>query len=373
MAAERARLDARQGPDAIQQFLCKTVALLERRIPGRRQRNAYDQHAIGVDPGVHLLQDEEGSDGQRGAGEQDDRQGHFDHDKEISRTTAMRSRAGAAGGLERVGDVGFRRVPCGREAEEHAGQQRHTQRKQQHGKIDRNARFIRHVELGHQSDDRPDGDEGKQHAERAARQGEQHALGQQLTKQPPAAGPDRNPDGNLARPGAAAGQLQVCHVGARDEEQERDRAEQEPQTRLHLSACDRHVQIVPQRRGKPLCGERRGLFKGQLLCAGTELLLGDLIRHAGRQPHDGIDPQSVRGATAAARTPRCRNSKPWRVTTPMIVWTAEQAGWADCSGLPSNSRKPQPVTQTTTVRPAWIECRSVLDGALATGGTRRGN
>ncbi len=123
---------------------------------------------------------------------------------------------------------------------------------------------------------------------------QQHALGQELTQQPPAVGADRHPDRHLAGPRGAARQLQVGHVGAGDQQQERDTAEEQLQAGPHLAARDRHVQIVPQRRRESLLGERRRLLLREPLVEGAELLLGRLLRDAGRQPDDRIRPREIR-------------------------------------------------------------------------------
>ena len=164
----------------------------------------------------------------------------------------------------------------------------------EHRHVDRDARLVRHVELGHQRDDRANRAEGEQHAQHAAGEREQDALGQELAQQPAAAGADRHPDGHLARARGAAGQLQVGDVGARDEEQERHRAEQQLQAGPHLSARDRDVQIVPQRGGEALRRKGRRLLLREALVQRAELLLGDGLRHAGRQPHDRIEERQVR-------------------------------------------------------------------------------
>ena len=117
-------------------------------------------------------------------------------------------------------------------------------------------RLVRHVELRHQPDDGANRAEREQHAEHAAGERQQDALGQELAQQPAAAGANRHPDRHLARARRAAGQLQVGDVGARDEQQERDRAEQQLQAGPHLAARDGDVEIVPQRGREALRGKR---------------------------------------------------------------------------------------------------------------------
>ncbi len=157
---------------------------------------------------------------------------------------------------------------------------RDRQGERQHGKVDGDPRLVGHVELGHQRDDGPDGAEREQHAEESAGERQQDALGQQLPQQAAAAGANRHPNRHLARPRGAARQLEIGDVGTRDEEQERDRAEEQLQAGPHLAARHRHVQVVPQPGREALLRKRRRLLLGQPLMQRPELLLGDGARHA---------------------------------------------------------------------------------------------
>ena len=89
--ADRRRLDAGERADPVQQFLGEAVALVERRVLGRRQRYAHEQHAIGGDAGVHVLQHEERAHGQARADEQHDRQRDLNHHQQVARAAALRS------------------------------------------------------------------------------------------------------------------------------------------------------------------------------------------------------------------------------------------------------------------------------------------
>ncbi len=300
--AERRDLDARQRTHALQELEREAVALIERRVLGRRQVDTHHQHAICREAAVDALEDEERAGDEPRAHEQHDRQRDLDHDEQVSRATALGAGAGAAARPERVGDVGFRRLQGRHEAEDDPRQQRHAEREQEHRYVDRDARLVRHVELGHHGDDGADRAEGEQHAQRAADERQKNALGEQLPQQPLAAGADRHPDGHLPRPRGPARELQVGDVGARDQEKERDPAQQQLQARAHLAAGDRHVEIVPEAGGKALRGERGGLLRGEARVQRAQLLLGDGARHAGGEADDRIDPLHV-GTRGRKREP----------------------------------------------------------------------
>ena len=69
-----------------------------------------------------------------------------------------------------------------------------------------------------------------------ARRGRQHeALGQELTHDAPPPRPQRGPYGQLLRPARRASQEEVTHVGARDEQDEPDGAQEQPQLHLHVA------------------------------------------------------------------------------------------------------------------------------------------
>ena len=286
-------LDTGQGADALQEFLRKAVARVECRVLGRRQRNTDDQYAIDVDSRVHVLKDEERASGQTSADEQHDRQRDLDDHQEIARAATVCLGARAPACPERVGDICFRRLQRGDEAKHNAGHHRDSERKQQDGHVDRDTRLVRHVELGHEAHDRADRAEGEQDTQDSADEGEQHAFREELTHQLAASSANRHPDRHLPRARGPASQLQIGDVGAGDEQKERDRAEQQPQAVPHLTARDRDIQVVAQRRRKALSGERRGLLERQAIVQSAQLLFGDGLRDTRRQTHDRSDKWQV--------------------------------------------------------------------------------
>ena len=141
------------------------------------------------------------------------------------------------------------------------GEHRDAEREEQHGHVDRDARLVGHVELRHQRR-RSSGSRRRRRATPSdtADEREQHAFGQQLPQQPPASGANRHPDRHLSRSRRAARQLQIGDVGAGDEQQEGDSAEQQLQAGPHLAAGDGDVEVVAQRRREALLRERRRLL-----------------------------------------------------------------------------------------------------------------
>ena len=76
--------------------------------------------------------------------------------------------------------------------------------------------------------------------------GENEAFGQQLPHHPQAAGAERGTHGDLALASFGAREQQVRDVRAGDEQEERDRAEQQPDR-----AADRSDDFVGQRQRRP--------------------------------------------------------------------------------------------------------------------------
>ena len=78
-----------------------------------------------------------------------------------------------------------------------------------------------------------DAGERERQADDARDAGQHEALGEQLTDDPRTAGAERRPDGDLALTAFGAREQQVGDVGAGDEQQECDRAEQQPDGAAH--------------------------------------------------------------------------------------------------------------------------------------------
>ena len=121
-----------------------------------------------------------------------------------------------------------RRAPRGRQAEQHAGQQRDGQRERQHTPIQTEVNAAgqdSRVFVG-QRQERALAPEGEEHADRAAQRREQHTFGQQLPDQTPAPRADRQPHTDLCAAQGRPRQQQVRHVGAGNQQHQRHHDEQ---------------------------------------------------------------------------------------------------------------------------------------------------
>ena len=111
------------------------------------------------------------------------------------------------------------------QAEQNAGKGGDGEREQQHGGVDANVGGARQDALV-QGVDGIGRQVREAEAERAAGDREHETLDQELAQQPGAGGPEREPHRNLALTERRARQQQVGQVGAGDQQDEADRAEQ---------------------------------------------------------------------------------------------------------------------------------------------------
>ena len=125
-------------------------------------------------------------------------------------------------------------------------------------------RSIRGTVVGRDATNSLDRPRSQQHAERAAGQRHHHALGQQLLHDAPPIGAERAAHRDLALPALRSREHQVGEVRARDQQDERHRAEQHEQRRpdvLHdLLVVRNHRR--PRRRGSSpgyCCSSRRAI------------------------------------------------------------------------------------------------------------------
>ena len=92
-----------------------------------------------------------------------------------------------------------------------------------------------HAILAFEAPDRPDAPEGQQHAEPRAREGQHHALGQQLADDAPTARPEGGAHRHLLLAGSRLRQEQVRDVAAGDQQHAAHGTEQHEQGRLDLA------------------------------------------------------------------------------------------------------------------------------------------
>ena len=123
---------------------------------------------------------------------------------------------------------------------------RHHQREEQHRPVDRDFGRAARESLG-ERDQQFDAPDGQHQAERAADDGQQRALGEQLPQQPRAAGAERRADRHLALAPHHSREREVGDARADDQQNEAGRPEQHEQRRF-----ERARELLLQRDGDGL-------------------------------------------------------------------------------------------------------------------------
>ena len=198
-----------------------------------------------IEAGIDGLELHECANQQRGSDDQNQREGHLRHDQYGAELAAAKADAGAAAALvERGSKVGARGADRRHEAEENPGEDRDAEGKEQDGWIEGHAAsgFADSRKIpGADGQEQTDASESENEAEKAAGQRERQALGQQLADDLEATSAERGAGRELALSYRGAHQQEIRDVGARNEQHEADRAEQNQQ-RLPGIANDRFLQ-----------------------------------------------------------------------------------------------------------------------------------
>ncbi len=146
---------------------------------------------------------------------------------------ARGSRRAAGGGLQRLGELAQHQRQDRRKAEQDARRHRRREREEEDVGIEadllraRDRTGVRHLDQLHAA-------EREQEPEHRADTRKQNAFSGELTGQPHGAGAERAPNGDLAAPRFRARQQEIRDVHARDQQDERDRAEQHEQRRTNV-------------------------------------------------------------------------------------------------------------------------------------------
>src|SRR5262249_13501298 len=208
-----------------------------------------EQQFLLIEAEVDLLQVVEGAYEQPRADEQQQRQRYLQDDQSFAQS---RHRAGSAPALlDRRRQIQSGRAQRWRQAEQNSGQHRDDDGESQHAPI------YAEVDFGGQKArvpvcqrrERALAPEREDDAERAAQRREQDALGQQLPDQTSPPGADRKPHADLRPSQRRARQQQVRHVGAGDQQYERDDAEQ-PVDRGRIALATLHQPRAPRSRAQ---------------------------------------------------------------------------------------------------------------------------
>ena len=137
--------------------------------------------------------------------------------------------------LERRHQPRPRRLERRRDAKHDPGEERQREREQQHARVDREVERERQRALRRRRRlERPDDDPRQRNAGDAADRRQQHAFGQQLPDEAPAARADGQPHRELAPPRRGPRQQQVRDVRAGDQQHGADDAAEQQRDRPHL-------------------------------------------------------------------------------------------------------------------------------------------
>ncbi len=197
----------------------------------RRQVHLPGEHSLGLEARIDVRHRHEAAQQQPGSGRDRDGERDFgDHECGAGAASEPAPNGSAAGVLQAGLRVDRRRAHRRQHAHEEAGEDRRERRRQQHAPVDRD--FVDARDVGRrQRDER--GQRRPHHQQTGdPRNGrEQQAFGEQLSRDPRPASPQRDASRQLLFTGDAAGEQQIRDVHRRHDQHERDAGEQDHQRR----------------------------------------------------------------------------------------------------------------------------------------------
>ena len=290
-----------QLPDACGQALHHRAPRHVILIGRRRERQVDDQQIAGVETRRHRRQRGETAQQETRANQQHQRQPDLRHDQRAAKlpVTHAARRAAAPVLVERFAKVDACSLQRGHEAKDDAGNHRQDHREHRDGPF--HANQLGAWQAGHcGTGEQRHAPRRDQQANAGADARQHHALDNQLADEAPASGAHRGADGHLLLAAHGPRQQQVGHVGAGDEQHQRDRAQQQEQRRPHVL----HHLILERRHH----GAHVAIRFGELLleCERDALQLGTrrLQRHVGSEARDRKDPRVPAAILGQCRHPR---------------------------------------------------------------------
>jgi hypothetical protein len=184
------------------------------------------------------------------------------------------------------------------EPEDHRRPQRKPEREQDDRPVEPHVGEAGQVGRGHR-DESTYQDEREYETNCSGDRPEDTTFGQQLLHQTATAGAERSAERNLARPDRCAGEQQVRHVGARNEQHDEHGAHQCPQHHLHV-AGQSHVQRDENHRSHVILQIR----SREIGANGPHLGLRTRDVHARLEPSDGAVTLMAAARSSAGRGPR---------------------------------------------------------------------
>ena len=186
--------------------------------PWHRGLDLHRQDALAIEARRDVVQVVKRPQKERGAAEQEDRQGDL-HDDQRSTEAVV---SGGPAGSGRFRGIDARRAQCRREAEEQRGRDGDAGGKAQDAQVEMR---LQHHPFGRPGEHRHQERRAPPREQQSGSGSERHqhdAFGQQLADQPAATRANREPHRHLVLPRGGAGEQQVGHIGAADEEHDAD-------------------------------------------------------------------------------------------------------------------------------------------------------
>ncbi len=334
----------RQGHDFALDIVEELQQRLARRILRPERIHQHRQHAIGAIAAIDAL------DGQQRPQQQScaDEQQHGGRD--LGDDEQRADHAISAGDGSRVGSRERRRrdlagLPCRDDAKQHADHNGSDGTERDHAPVEgerhrsRQQPFRNH-RRGDAQDRRADAN-----SQCAADQGEQQALGDELTDHPPPARAQRRADRELARPRRRPRQQQIGDVGAADRQHEADHAEKQDRGNAEVAANQGAMHRL-DRDASSLVGVRKLLR--QSLSDARHLGARGLDRHAGFHAADTAEEVGAshrRAAIEGNHPPHARAAEQlkvlWHDADDRERQAVEPDALADNGGVGVEARPPQ--------------------------------
>ena len=222
------RLDARDCPQPRHDLPLHRADLIDRLVGGRRQRNLGGDDAVGLEAEVLAAQRVEAGHQQRGADQQHERQGDLRRHEDVAQPAVDAAGTGPGVVTKRRAERHFTRLEERRQRAEQAGADRQRRRDREGAPVDGDIVAARQFGAGDPRQ-RRHCQPGDADTEEAAGDRKRQDFADELTRQPSSRGAEHDPRRDVAPAIDAAGQQQVRHVGAGDQQHRADRAQQQEQ------------------------------------------------------------------------------------------------------------------------------------------------
>ncbi len=200
---------------------------------------------------------------------------------------------------QRVGQVFRARVQRRRETENQARRERHQQRESQYRQVDGDLGLVGNRIRRHEREDDVQRAVGERRSDDGTGDGEDDALGEELSHEPPAATAKCRAHGHLALPARGSRQQQVRDVGARDQQQQAHGAKEHPEI---VADAARKRLFEGQEAHAPRFREARRRGLNEILDDRFEIRLGLRLVDPGLEPPEHVHvPDAFDGASSFER------------------------------------------------------------------------